>query len=668
MFNRTVLIAVSFAAAVAVASAQGGFAQYIEPPFLTRSVAMGDLLPVEKRLPANPAVADLAARGLSPGKYGGTLRLLMGRARDTRMMVIYGYARLVAYNPEFEIVPDILERAEVKDGRIFTLHLRQGHKWSDGRPFTSEDFRYYWEDVANNRELSPGGPHKVLLVDGELPRFEVVDETTVRYSWSKPNPHFLPKLAAASPLFIYRPAHYLKRFHNRYTASARLAVLAERMRFHNWAALHDQKDNQYRFDNPDLPTLQPWINLTRGPSQRFVFTRNPYYHRVDTEGRQLPYIDRVIMQIASSMLVPAKTAAGESDLQARNIQFSDYTFLKASAKRSGYTVRLWRSTKGAHLALYPNLNVKDPEWRQLLRDVRFRRALSLAIDRHEINQVLYYGLALEGNNSVLPQSPLYRPEYRDSWAKYDLKRANALLDELGLTKRNSQGIRLLPDGRPMELIVETAGRTSEQADNLELVRDTWLKIGIKLFTKPSQREVFRNRVMSGETLISIWSGLDSGLANPLMDPAELAPSNQYQLQWPKWGRYYETNGKAGTEPDLPAVKELVELHRAWLDATSRKQREDIWHKMLEIHAREVFTIGLIGGVPQPVVVNKKLKNVPDKGLYGWSSTAYFGIYKPDSFWFEPGRDFGPKRQRVERKLGQVRYPISSTVSGPVFPR
>ena len=136
-------------------------------------------------------------------------------------MVIYGYARLVAYNLEFEIVPDILERVEVKDGRIFTLYLRQGHKWSDGRPFTSEDFRYYWEDVANNRELSPGGPHKVLLVDGEPPRFEVVDETTVRYSWSKPNPQFLPKLAAASPLFIYRPAHYLKRFHNRYTAPAR---------------------------------------------------------------------------------------------------------------------------------------------------------------------------------------------------------------------------------------------------------------------------------------------------------------------------------------------------------------------------------------------------------------------------------------------------------------
>ena len=633
MLSRTFVVALLTGALVAGFTGAAP-AQYKEPLFLAHSVALGDLPPVEKRLPATPAVADLPARGQSLGKYGGTLRLLMGRARDTRMMVIYGYARLVAYNPEFEIGPDILERVEVKDGRIFTLHLRKGHKWSDGRPFTSEDFRYYWEDVANNRELSPGGPHRVLLVDGESPRFEVVDETTVRYSWSKPNPHFLPKLAAASPLFIYRPAHYLKRFHVRYTAPARLAALAKRMRFHNWAALHNQKDNQYRFDNPDLPTLQPWINLTRGPSQRFVFTRNPYYYRVDTAGRQLPYIDRVHMTIVSAKLIPAKTAAGDSDLQARNIHFTDYTFLKASAKRSGYTVRLWRSTKGAHLALYFNLNATDPVWAPILRDARFRRALSLAVNREEINQVMYFGLAITGNNSVLPQSPLYRPEYRDSWAQYDLKRANALLDEMGLTKKNSDGIRLLPNGQPMDLIVETASQSSEQADLLELVRDTWRKVGIKLFTKPSQREVFRNRVMSGETLVSIWSGLDYGLANPLTDPAELAPSNQYQLQWPKWGRYYETGGKAGIEPDLPAVKELVELHRAWLGAASAKQREGIWRRMLKIHAQEVFTIGLIGGVPQPVVVSNKLKNVPEKGIYSWSPTAYFGVYKPDCFWFE----------------------------------
>ena len=68
-------------------------------------------------------------------------------------------------------------------------------------------------------------------------------------------------------------------------------------------------------------------------------------------------------------------------------------------------MRLWRTGPGSQLALYPNLNVNDPVWRRLLRDVRFRRALSLAINRHEINEVLYFGLAIEGQNTVLPQEP-----------------------------------------------------------------------------------------------------------------------------------------------------------------------------------------------------------------------------------------------------------------------
>ena len=634
---RATLVLALLAAAGVNASAVERPVKLVDPLFLAHSVALGDLPPVEERVPETPAIASFEAPGQRPGKHGGTLRLVMGRTRDVRMMLVYGYARLVRYDTNYEIVPDVLERFEVKKNRIFTLYLRKGHKWSDGRPFTAEDFRYYWEDVANNRELSPGGLNKALVVAGEKPRFVVIDRTTIRYAWSKPNPHFLPALAGASPLFIYRPAHYLKRFHARYTNPGTLARLIERLRLHNWAALHDQKDNQYRFDNPDLPTLQPWINTTRGPSQRFIFWRNPYYYRIDPNGRQLPYIDQVIMNIASRRLVAAKTAAGESDLQARSLYFKDYTFLKANEKRNRYEVQLWRTAKGAHLALYPNLNVKDPVWRRLFRDVRFRRALSLAVNRHEINQVLYYGLAIEGNNSVLPQSSLYRPEYRASWARFDLERANALLDEVGLRRRDSRGIRLLPDGRPMNLIVETAGESSEQADILELVHDSWLGIGIKLYTKPSQREVFRKRIMSGETLMSIWAGLDNGVVTAAMSPAALAPSHQYQLQWPQWGRYYETRGQGGTPPELPGVKELAELNAAWLRTTSREEQEKIWHRMLAIHAREVFTIGLIAGVLQPVVVSNRLKNVPAQGIYAWNPGAYFGIYKPDTFWFAAGR-------------------------------
>ena len=163
-------------------------AAYVEPPALAEQVKAGRLPPVDKRLPQKPLVVTLGEAGTSIGKYGGTLNTLGGRSRDTRLFTIYGYARLVGYDRHLSIVPDILESLEVQEGRIFTLHLRKGHRWSDGHPFTADDFRYYWEDVANNRELSPSGPPRDLLVDGEPPKFEVLDESTVRYTWSKPNP------------------------------------------------------------------------------------------------------------------------------------------------------------------------------------------------------------------------------------------------------------------------------------------------------------------------------------------------------------------------------------------------------------------------------------------------------------------------------------------------
>ena len=186
-----------------------------------------------------------------------------------------------------------------------------------------------------------------------------------------------------------------------------------------------------------------------------------------------------MFDVVDDKLIPIKTGAGETDLQSRGLFFKNYTFLKESEKRSGLIPRLWRTARGAHLAIYPNLNTTDEVWRNVFRDVRFRRALSLAIDRDEINQIMYFGLAQGGNNTVLPQSPLYKPEYREEWADFDLAKANALLDEIGLTKRSPDGLRLLPDGRPMELVIETPGEESEQTDILELVQETWLKIGIR---------------------------------------------------------------------------------------------------------------------------------------------------------------------------------------------
>ena len=603
---------------------------FTEAPVLAEEVAAKKLPPVQERLPEVPLVVKMDGKLQQPGQHGGDLHMLIGRSRDVRMLVVYGYSRLVGYDRDLNIVPDLLESFDVQEGRIFTFKLRRGHKWSDGAPFTSEDFRYFWEDVANNKELSPAGPPSDLLVDGELPKVEILDKTTVRYTWSKPNPDFLPRMAGASPLFIFRPAHYLKQFHKKYNpkiAEADESGKAKR----NWARVHNREDNMYQFDNPRLPTLQPWVNTTKMPADRFVAVRNPYFHRVDEHGRQLPYIDRVIMQVAESKLIPAKTGAGESDLQARDIQFNNYTFLKKGEERNNYRTLLWRTAKGSQFALFPNLNAADPVWREVLRDVRFRRALSLAIDRSLVNQVLYFGLAIEGNNTVLAESPLYRKEYQTRWAQYDRKAAAQLLDEMGL-KRGLDGMRKLPDGRPLEIIAETSGETTEQTDVLELIRETWREVGIKLFPKPSQREVLRNRVFSGEAIMSVWSGLENGIPTAEMDPDELAPTSQQQLQWPRFGQYFETRGKAGKKPDMPAAIELMKLYHAWRAATTHDERERIWRRMLEIQTDQQLTIGVVCGVLQPVVARTTLRNVPEKGIYNWDPGAFFGIYRPETFW------------------------------------
>ncbi len=616
-----------------LASSKGLATTYMEPPVLKSRVEAGQLPPVRDRLPKEPFVVDLAAENKQPGNYGGTLKTMMGREKDTRMMVVYGYARLVGYGPDWALRPDILARVDNDGDRSFTFHLRPGHKWSDGAPFTSEDFRYVWDDVLTNEEMSPGGLPAFLLVDGRPPVFEVIDEVTVRYTWDKPNRGFLPALAGARPEYLYLPAHFLKPFHAKYAEPEALKAKIAEEGQRNWIALHFRKAQPYKNDDPELPSLQPWILETAPPSNLFSFRRNPYFHRVDPTGKQLPYIDEVKFTVVNSKLIPAKAAAGDSDLQARGLGFENYAILKQGEEDRDFKVRLWRSAAGSEMALYPNLNVTDSNWQMLIRNADFRRALSLGINREEINQTIYFGLAETGNNTVLKESPLYKSEFAQAWTEFDTKKAAALLDQIGLSNKDDRGVRLLPDGRPAEIIVETAGEDPTETDILQLIRDTWTPLGIKLHIKPLQREVFRNRIFAGETLLAIWKGMENAVPTADMVPFELAPTHQMQYAWPKWGLYAETRGQAGEEIDLDAVQELAALFQKWEQAPDSETRRDIWQQMLAIHAEQQFTIGIVRGVPQPVVVNLALRNVPESAIYNWEPGAHFGVHRPDTFWF-----------------------------------
>jgi peptide/nickel transport system substrate-binding protein len=391
-------------------------------------------------------------------------------------------------------------------------------------------------------------------------------------------------------------------------------------------------DVMYNNDNVDLPSLNPWVNTTPSPAQRYVFARNPFYHRIDEKGQQLPYIDKVIFTLAATNLVPAKAGLGEADLQPRYLNMRDYTFLQKSAKDSGVEVRLWESGSGSQIALYPNLNTNDEVWRKLMRDVRFRRALSMAIDRDEMNQVVYIGLAKPSNNTIMERSELFKPEYATKWAQYDPKLANKLLDEVGLNKRDAQGIRLLPDGRPATIVVENLSEETEDTDALQLIAEYWKKVGIKMLSKPQTPENFRLRTFSGEAIMTAYAGVVTAVPTPDTSPREFAPTMQGGLQWSRWGMYIESKGKQGEKCDMDSACKLLDYVKEWEHATTEAERRKAWEKILQANADEVFSIGTVNGIRQPVVVGPKVRNVPKEGYYAWDPGGYIGLYQPDTFW------------------------------------
>ncbi|MGO4573072.1 ABC transporter substrate-binding protein [Microvirga sp. 2TAF3] len=603
-------------------------ADYIEQPFFAEKVAKKEMPTVSERVPQTPFVSDQAK-----GDYGGDIVTLVPRARDIRYITTYGYTRLIGYDRNLELQPDLLEKFDNVDNRVFTFTLRAGHRWSDGHPFTAEDFRYFWEDIAQNKDLSPSGVPEFMMVDGKPARFEIIDERTVRYTFDKPNPRFLPHLAGPVDPGIYRPAHYLKQFHAKYADKAKLDEAAKSQKLKSWAALHNRLDDMKEHTNPDEPVLQAWRVTNKAPASRFVFERNPYYHRVDGQGHQLPYIDRIIMDVSASGLFAAKANAGEVDLLFRGLSMSDIPVLKQGEKVQGYTTLLWPYARGSELALYPDLNTSDPVWRALNRDVRYRRALSLGIDRKTLNNSLLFGLGIEGNNTIMEQSPLFFPDLRTLNATYDPTEASRLLDEIGLKKRNAAGFRLLPDGRELEIIVETDGESSLVVDGLTLIGEFWREIGVRLFVKPQDRTVLRNRAFAGLTNMVASQGFDNAIPTVIMPPSEYAPMRQDNYSWPKWGQHVETKGKNGEAVDMPEARRLLELYATWMNTANRDVQRNVWTEMLRNHAENQWSIGTVAGALQPIVVRNGLQGLPQKALYSWEPTAMIGIYRIDEMYW-----------------------------------
>ncbi|ACK42975.1 MAG: ABC transporter substrate-binding protein [Dictyoglomus turgidum] len=615
-----------------------GQKKYNESPMTAALVREGKLPPVEQRLPKNPIVVKPLEE---VGVYGGTLRRAwMGPGdRWGIAKICYDANNLMRWASDSKtILPWLVEKYTVsKDGRVFTFKLREGLKWSDGHPMTTDDVIFWYEDVIGNEELTPTFPSG-FVQDGVRAKFIKVDDYTFRIEFKNPNPMFIYTFPtqgwfidnSKGSFAFYAPKHYLMQFHPKYTPKDKLEALAKQKGFNKWYELF-----QFMIDyiqNPDLPTMSPWKIVSKSPNEPvFVMERNPYYPVVDTEGNQLPYIDRVVHYLVSDAeMINMKAVAGEIDFQARHMRLPNYTLFMQNKDKGNYRILIWRTGTGADPAIYLNQNVKDPVKRKLFQDARFRQALSLAINREEINKILFFGLGVPMQAAIPPGSAYYDKAWAQAYAQYDPGRAKILLDSIGL-KVGKDGFRIGPDGKPIELIVSfTTYPGSANMSTMELIKSYWEKIGIKTIIKQVDRSLYTTQCNSGDIEIGVW--VMDRMSNVAISAGRLLGTWTDGPWAPLYARWYWTKGQEGEEPtgDIKKIYDLWDEFNRTVDA---RKRDTIIRQIIALHRKNIWIIGTVGGIPQLVIVNNKLRNVPDGILWDDPYRSELNSF-PEQFFFK----------------------------------
>lgn len=591
------------------------FAQkkYKESPMLAELVKAGKLPPVEQRLPKNPFVVGpgvlIPEKDLKweVGEYGGTLRMFWtGTEGGGDYIIILCEPLLCAPGiSDSPIRGNIVEDFKVTGGnRVFTFKLREGLKWSDGTPVTTEDVRFAYEDVLLNDKLTPVFPSAYRSggsPTGEPMKLEIIDKYTFRLTSKTRYGAFLRVLAIeawAGHGDLLKPAHYLKQFHPKYTPLEKLEPLIKKEGFGpgEWWRLFTAKDfsshwRQSRPDSVGFPVLAPWVLSPSTTSDVLVYERNPYYFKVDVEGNQLPYIDKIVgYRVQDQETALLKVLAGEIDFT-RQSNITQLPLLKANEQKGGYKVYLLdKHTDGA--PAYISLNYKDPVWRKVVWDVRFRKALSLAINRKEIIDTIYHGLAEP--TSWIPN-------------EYNVAEANRLLDEMGLKKRSPEGWRLGPDGKPFTINFETIGIWEPDMIPVnELVVEYWKKIGIRTTLKQIDPTLWQQRGREANQLQAsvLWGAHDMGW------------QLWYGLDFATvlWDQWYNTGGKQGEEPPLwyKTLKDLaIKSKRAALPGSS--EYNEVTKKIKELEYKYIPAIYITEKVKYPLIASAKLGNVPTSG-------------------------------------------------------
>ncbi len=600
-------------------------AKYKEPPALAELVKAGKLPPVEERLPKEPLVLDVVEE---IGQYGGNWRRVWLGPSDAYGMYRIVGETLLKWSPDStKVIPNVAKSWEVnEDATEFTLHLREGMRWSDGHPFTADDFMFWYEDIQLNEELTPVKFSRMMLGD-EFGKMEKIDDYTVKISFSRS--YGLFEMQMASEFVCYAPKHYLQQFHPKYADKDKLEAAIKEAGVETWNQLFANKNSW--LNNKELPVLHPWITNGEPTATLWVCERNPYYWKVDPQGNQLPYIDRVTHELLQDrQLVTLKAIAGEIDMQYRHMQVKDIPLYMENREKGDYRVLMWPNTLGSEFVLMFNQNWdKDPVVAQFLRSKEFRRALSVAINREEISKVAYLGLAVPRQSTLIPESPGYNPDWEKAWTEYDPDKANQMLDELGLTEKDSDGFRLRPDKQgPLTIIISAVGIGEAH----ELVKTYWEAVGIKTILDNQERSVHYEKMAANELQVATWGNEEMIYPLFLVYPWWVMPYGTASRIAPLSGLWYASGGKQGVKPegDLLRVIELYEEAKATPD---EQKRFEVAMEMMRLNAENLWTIGTVVTREWPVIVKNKFRNVPEKHLLGTVNLAP-GNANPPTWFFK----------------------------------
>ncbi|NLJ23924.1 MAG: ABC transporter substrate-binding protein [Firmicutes bacterium] len=608
---------------VTCAAGIGAASQYQEAPELAKLVQEGKLPPVEERLPKEPLAVEPVE---AIGKYGGTWRRGFTGINDFHAFGRQVYDPILRWprDPKDPIQPGLAkEWYWSDDGKVLTLHLREGLKWSDGRPFTTADITFWWYDIELDPNITPA-PHSEWFVDGEPMDLEVVNDHTIKLKFAKPNGlaetvglafHGNQWPLGFERFGFFAPRHYLEQYHPRYNPAVDYSVFEEKA-----------------FDyNTERPVMTAWKISEWGPgATRLVAKRNPYYWKVDQAGNQLPYIDEIILTLFEDVeALNLRAIEGGFDFQFRRISLSNYPSFVTNKDRYNYEVLMWPDALSSKTGFFFNQSIEDDGLREIFQNLKFRQAMSLAIDREQINEVSYLGVGVPRAFNVVSDSPYYEPELEQYYAQYDPVLANELLDEIGL-KRGADGFRTRPDGSRLEITMEGTDWDKATVDEIELVVAAWNSIGVRTALNIMSREIYWIRACGNEAQVTTWTA-DRGI-NPMVDPIYIFPFDERSWMAPAYGTWYKSEGKLGKEP--PAYfKEMMALYDEYRVTVDPDKQTELAKQLIRANVESLLVIGTVGMIPNVVVVGEDFRNVPENFTTDWIYMAP-GTLDPCHFFFD----------------------------------